>query len=40
MNRILNFSCLDPDYPISELTVTGLERVYCIHRGKMWEMAG
>jgi hypothetical protein len=23
------FSCLDPDYPTSGLTVTGLARVYC-----------
>jgi hypothetical protein len=24
-----NFSCFDPDYPASGLTVAGLARVYC-----------
>jgi hypothetical protein len=25
------FSCFDPDYPTSGLTITGLARVYCIY---------
>jgi hypothetical protein len=28
VNRIFHFSCFDPNYPTSRLTVTGLARVY------------
>jgi hypothetical protein len=29
LNCEVHFSYLDPDYPTSRLTVTGLARVYC-----------
>jgi hypothetical protein len=29
VNSIFYFSCFNPDYPTSGLTLTGLARVYC-----------